>query len=248
MGGRSVEASGRTVDEAVAEALTKLSLTVDQVEVEVLREGKRGILGIGAEDALVRVTEVAPKVVEAGEAPAAAPRAEAPEMPVEEPEVEEEVPGTVQQVAQEVLGGLLEAMRIQGQVETYVRPSEEPGWSPTLVLNITGDDLGLLIGRRGETLNALQFITRLMVNRRLRRRANIVVDVEGYKVRRERTLRQLAHRMAEKVARDGRTVSLEPMPAYERRIVHLALRDHPTVTTYSVGDGDARKVTIRLKR
>jgi spoIIIJ-associated protein len=97
-------------------------------------------------------------------------------------------------------------------------------------------------------LNALQFITRLMVNRRLRGRANIVVDVEGYKVRREKALRQLAHRMAERVARDGRTVSLEPMPAYERRIVHLALRDHPAVTTYSVGEGDSRKVTIRLKR
>lgn len=254
MEGRSVEASGRTVDEAVGQALARLGLELDQVQVEVLREGKRGILGIGAEDALVRVTEMVPEAVKAGEVPAAAPAEAAPEIPPEEPAmpeepvVEEGVPAEVQQVAQDALGGLLQAMRIRGRVEPYTRPAEEPGESATLVLNITGDDLGLLIGRRGETLNALQFVTRLMLNRQLRGRANILVDVEGYTVRREQSLRQLAQRMAEKVSRDGRTVYLEPMSAYERRIVHLALRDHPTVTTYSVGEGDSRKVTIRLKR
>jgi len=243
------------VDEAIARALTELGLAPDQVKVEVLREAKRGILGIGAEDALVRVTEIVPAEVEAGEAPVAepviprvAPEAVAPEAPAEGPAAEAGVPAQLQSVAREVLEGLLQAMRIPGKVETYVRPSEEPGEPPSLILNITGDDLGVLIGRRGETLQALQFITRLMVNRRWHSLANIIVDVEGYKMRRERSLQQLAQRMAEKVSRDGRTVSLEPMPAYERRIVHLALRDHPTVTTYSVGDGDARKVTIRLKR
>jgi spoIIIJ-associated protein len=101
-----------------------------------------------------------------------------------------------------------------------------------------------LIGRRGETLNALQYITRLICNRELQRRANIVVDVQGYKSRREVALRNLAERMAGEAYRRGRTVTLEPMPPNERRIIHLALRDDPHVTTESVGVGDKRKVTI----
>ncbi len=247
MGGRSVEVSGRTVEEAVAQALADLGLRREQVEVQVLREAKRGILGLGAEDALVRVTEIVREEAPVAETPTVAGETVTEEAAPEEGPAEG-VPEAVQEIAVEVLEGLLQAMRIRGRVEPYVRPSEESGSSPVLVLNITGNDLGLLIGRRGETLNALQFITRLMVNRRLRGRANLVVDVEGYKVRREKALRQLAQRMAERVMRDGRTVALEPMPAYERRIVHLALRDHPAVTTYSVGEGDSRKVTIRLKR
>jgi spoIIIJ-associated protein len=106
----------------------------------------------------------------------------------------------------------------------------------------------MLIGRRGETLTALQYITRLIASRELQRRANIVLDVEGYKSRREQMLRRLANRMADQAIQLGRTVSLEPMPPYERRIVHLALRDHPEVTTQSVGEGDRRKVTIIPRR
>jgi spoIIIJ-associated protein len=112
------------------------------------------------------------------------------------------------------------------------------------VLNIEGEDLGILIGRRGETLAAIQYLLRLMVNHRMRRWVNLVVDVEGYKSRREEQLRSLALRMADRVAKSGRAVALEAMPPAERRIVHITLRDHPDVTTQSVGEGDHRKVTI----
>jgi spoIIIJ-associated protein len=116
------------------------------------------------------------------------------------------------------------------------------------MLEIQGRDLGALIGRKGETLAALQYITRLIVSRDLERRANIVIDVEGYKARRETMLRRLAKRMAEQAIQRGRTVSLEPMPPHERRIIHLTLRDNPNVTTESVGEGDHRKVTIVPRR
>jgi spoIIIJ-associated protein len=122
---------------------------------------------------------------------------------------------------------------------------EEEG--PPLVLDIRGDDLGVLIGRRGETLSALQYLTRLIVSSQAHRGVNLVVDVEGYKARREQQLRQLALRIAERVASTRKPIALEPMPAYERRIVHLTLRDHPVVTTESVGRDEDRKVTIILR-
>jgi spoIIIJ-associated protein len=107
--------------------------------------------------------------------------------------------------------------------------------------------LGVLIGRRGETLGALQYLTRLIVSSQAHRGVNLVVDVEGYKARREQQLRQLALRMAERVASTRKPIALEPMPPYERRIVHLTLRDHPVVTTESVGRDEDRKVTIILR-
>jgi len=116
-----------------------------------------------------------------------------------------------------------------------------------LVLDVRGDDLGVLIGRRGETLGALQYLTRLIISNKAGRSVNLIVDVEGYKARRAQQLRQLALRMAERVATTRKPVALEPMPASERRIIHLALRDHPVVTTESVGRDEARKVTIILK-
>ena len=115
---------------------------------------------------------------------------------------------------------------------------------PPLVLNVHGPDADALIGRRGETLAALQHITRLIVGRELAGRMHLVVDVDGFKARREKSLRRLAQRVAQQAVKTDRTVVLEPMPPYERRIIHLALRDHPHVTTQSVGEGDRRKVTI----
>jgi spoIIIJ-associated protein len=120
----------------------------------------------------------------------------------------------------------------------------EEGEEPALILDVTGNDLGILIGRRGETLRALQYMTRLMLSRKLERWEPIIVDVESYRVRRRRSLRQLAARMAERVAFSKQQVVLESMPANERRIIHIALRDHPQVTTRSIGEGDNRKVTI----
>jgi spoIIIJ-associated protein len=111
-----------------------------------------------------------------------------------------------------------------------------------------GDDLSILIGRQGEVLNALQYIARLIVSREAERWVNLVVDIEGYKQRRANSLQQLAKRIAERVARTRQPVALEPMPPHERRVIHITLRDHPTVTTQSVGRGDRRKVTIIPRR
>jgi len=221
---KSVEVSADTIEEAIAQGLAQLGKTRDEVEIEVLAEPKRGWLGFGGQKARVRLTvkeEALPK-------------------PVEEPSI------NVEQVAREAVLQLVRKMGFRAQVRSRIGydmvgdESEEP----PLVLNIVGRDLGILIGRRGETLAALQFIARLIVNRQARRRTNIIVDVEGYKARRWRTLTRLARRMAEKVAQSHRPVALEPMPPYERRIIHLALRNHPTVTTKSVGEGDRRRVTI----
>lgn len=116
-----------------------------------------------------------------------------------------------------------------------------------LLLDVEGSELGALIGRRGETLENIQYLLRLMVNQKLHKWKNIVIDVEHYKARRVTQLTQLAGRMAEQVARTGRSMSLEPMPANERRVVHMTLRDHPKVYTESYGDGDRRKVHIFAK-
>jgi spoIIIJ-associated protein len=147
-------------------------------------------------------------------------------------------------VAIDTLVELLGKMQVQAKVDAYyVEAADENEESP-LVLQVTGKDLGMLIGRRGDTLKDLQYITRLIVSRELQRRANLVVDVEQYKLRRERRLRSLALRMAKQATQRDRTVTLEPMAAYERRIIHLTLRDRTDVYTQSVGEGDGRKVTI----
>jgi spoIIIJ-associated protein len=215
---RSVEVSANSVDHAVERALEDLQATRDQVEIEVLSEGSRGILGIGGEDARVRVTLT--------EEVSAAPDAE------------------VTEIALEALRTLLKHMCIQAEVVVQEGAGDD---ALPVVLDVRGEDLGILIGRQGDTLRDLQYITRLIVSRRLQRWANIVVDVGGYKRRRQSTLTELAQRMAKKAVAEGRPVALEPMPAHERRTVHMALRDSESVRTESTGDGSRRKVVILLK-
>jgi spoIIIJ-associated protein len=138
---------------------------------------------------------------------------------------------------------------VRASVESYLGEElADEGGPPPIVLNITGEDLGILIGRRGETLRALQYLVRLMVSHRVKHWTNVVVDVESYLARRRHALESLANRVAEQAIRSGRTQSLEPMPPYERRLVHIALRKHPRVTTQSVGEGERRKVTIVPKK
>jgi spoIIIJ-associated protein len=210
---KSVEASGNTIEEAIETALNELGASREEVEIQILSQGGRRLLGLGTREARVRVT-------------------------LRPPEPEEEVA----LVAKEMLERLLQAMGIEARVS--LRLSDLPEGPAPIVLDITGQNLGILIGRRGETLRALQYITRLIVNRRLHQWAEIVVDVEEYKKRRESSLTQLARRMADRATLLGQAVSLEPMPPHERRIIHLALQDHEKVTTESVGQGDRRKVVI----
>ncbi len=229
----SVDVSARTVEEAVQQALSKLGKSRDEVEVTVLNEGHKGLLGfVRGESARVRVTVLK----DAASAPA---KKEAPAAPAKK-EITAK-PGVAIAVAEEMLAQLLDHMGINAEVDSRGGTGDEE--SPIL-LEVSGDDLGILIGRRGETLSSLQFLLNLMVGKQLNSWVRIAVDVEGYRARREESLRNLASRVADRVRRTGQTVALEPMPANERRIVHLALQDNSYVTTESSGYGEDRRVNI----
>ena len=227
----SLEVTARTVSEAIDKALARLGKTREEVDVSVLSEGSRGILGIGSEDARILVS---PHVTVASPRPKPAPAPSAAE---------------IGELAQEVLEALLAGMRIAADVDLKpVAPSAaDEGFAA--VLDIVGaEDVGILIGRRGETLSALQFLTTLIVSKKAGRWSKLLVDVEGYRVRREISLRSLAARIAQRVQQTHQPMALEAMPPNERRIVHMALQDHPAVTTSSTGEGEERHVVILPKR
>jgi spoIIIJ-associated protein len=334
----TVEASGKTVDDAILQALARLGRRRDEVNIEVLQEPSRGSFGLGMRDARVRVTVkprrttpsgavITPELADAllgfdeAAAPARAPQPSKPasaqpqrgrtqppfpqppaeeeedeefeeedeeefeededyddeeefeeeeEEEFEEDEEEEEVitgargrpasagvPGIDEEIeseeeagpasrelvstAVEVLQTMLHHMNVPGKVEVR---SRDP-----LTLNVRMDDgLGLLIGRRGETLASLQLLVNLIVSHRIKHRQRIVVDVENYRMRREENLRQLAFRVAQQVRQSRRAIPLEAMPPNERRIVHMALSESQDVMTHSEGEGDQRRVIISLKR
>jgi spoIIIJ-associated protein len=212
----SLEVSAKTVEEAVEQALEQLGLSREEVEVTVLKEGKAGFLGMGAEEAIVEVTPLSQIRTESN----------------------------VATLAREALEELLSRMKLTAEVE--LRSSLEGANSETesIVLEVKGNDLGILIGRRGETLASLQYLIRLIVAHYQKARVPITIDIEGYKQRRYEALRELALRLAQKAKSSGRSVTLEPMPADERRIVHLALSVNPDVTTQSIEEGEVRKVVI----
>jgi spoIIIJ-associated protein len=213
-----IEITAATVEQAIKKAETQLGLSRDQFEVEVIREGKSGILGVGGREAVIRVSPVTP-----------------PEKASEFVE-RDAVRGVT-----EILDTLLGLLGVSGKVE--VLSNELP-----LALDIKGDDLGILIGRRGQTLTSLEYITKLVVVGRLKVWLPLTVDVEGYKKRRRDSLQRLALYLAEQVKSGRRAITMEPLPADERRIVHLTLADNPDVITQSIGEGENRKVVILLKQ
>ncbi len=237
----AIEAAGADVEVAVASGLARLGLDRDAVEIEVLDAGSRGVFGLGGRAARVRLP---PKLKTV---PRLAPAM--PSEPVAPPAAEPAEPAVAEKGEAEVAqGALLELLAFLGMDEAQVsvrraEPAAGEG-EPPLVLDVRGPGTDVLVGYRGETLAALQRITRLIVGREMAGRVRLVVDVDGFKVRREQSLRRLAQRMAEQAVHSGRTAVLEPMSPYERRIVHIALREHPQVTTQSVGEGDRRKVTV----
>ncbi|HEX9015169.1 MAG TPA: RNA-binding cell elongation regulator Jag/EloR [Chloroflexota bacterium] len=249
----SVEVSARTVDEAVEQALIRLGKARDEVEVTVLSEGHRRILGfVRGENARVRVTalesaEVSPARQAASPRPSAPrPTARASRARTAAPKAApvETAPLRVEgaaAVAKDTTEELLDNMGIDAAV--IFRGGSGEDESP-IVLDVVGDDLGILIGRRGETLSSIQFLVNLIVGKRLESWVRVVIDVEGYRARREESLRALAGRVAERVQRTGQSVALEPMPANERRIVHMALQDDASVTTESSGYGEDRHVNV----
>jgi len=234
---QAIEATGADVEAAIATGVASLGVDRDAVVIEVLEEGSRGLFGLGGREARVRVT-IKPDRIPAVPAESVAPSSA-------EVDVQPVVESGDAEVAQGALLDLLALMGVKGaRVEARrAEPAAGEEESP-LILDVYGQDTDVLIGRRGSTLAALQHITRLIVGREVSGRVHLVVDVDGFKARREKSLRRMAQRLAEQAVRTNRTVVLEPMPPHERRYVHLALRDHPHVTTQSVGEGDRRKVTI----
>ena len=154
----------------------------------------------------------------------------------------------IEKLAADTVREILVHMGYRVSVTSRQSPAEEGDDGPAYLVDVRGADLNALTGRRGEALDALQYLTRLIIQHKTGQWASIVVDIEGFREKRAEVLRTMAQQMAERVKRDGRSIALEPMPPYERRIIHLTLRNHPAVMTVSVGEGDARKVTIRPKK
>jgi spoIIIJ-associated protein len=305
----SIEASGKSVDEAIAQALGRLGKRRDEVEVAVLQEPSRGTFGLGSRDARVRVTVragvtgsgvasavITPELADAilGSVDIEIPLPEDEEdLYVEEEGDDEEDDDDGDEEYEELAEGdtslpfpassesslqpLIEAVAVvasaSGEIQNVEHPSREDveitvdvlqnilrfmnihatvqvrSTNP-LTLNIRGinENLGLLIGRRGETLAALQLLVNLIVSHRTKHRMRIIVDAENYRERREENLRSLALRVAQQVRNYRRSIALEAMPPYERRIVHMALSESKDISTESIGEGEERRVVISLKR
>ncbi|MDP3184084.1 MAG: RNA-binding cell elongation regulator Jag/EloR [Anaerolineales bacterium] len=244
----TLEIIAPTVEEALAQGLADLGLTSEAVDVEVLDEGSRGLFGLGSRQVRVRLTIKAGASEPAAGQPAPAPEPEPIPRSGWEPAGARRPATSIEtdellSISEKTVRELLEKMKIEAQLSTRYGEPDEEGQRPVCV-NIHGDDLSILIGRRAEILNALQYIVNLIVSKQLAHWVQIVVDVEGYRTRREVQLRKMARQMADQAVKTGRRQVLEPMSAGDRRILHLELRDHPEVTTRSIGEDPLRKVTI----
>ncbi len=300
----SIEASGKSVDDAVLQALARLKKRRDEVEITVLQEPSRGTFGLGNKEARVRVTVlsgsvgaiITPQMADAilgpeeeyveeeeegefDEEEFAEDEEEVfEEEEYEEGELDEELipsfaPAGTVKYPSDMLSELGDVSAVDGEMQEIETPSSEDvditvdvlqhilqymniravvqvRSTDPLTLNIQGinENLGLLIGRRGETLSALQLLVSLIVGHRTKHRMRIVIDAENYRERREENLRSLALRVAQQVRNYRRSIALEAMPPHERRIVHIALSDSKDISTESIGEGDARRVVISLKR
>jgi len=246
-----LEKTGKTPDDAIAAALAELGMDRDDVSVEILEFGKSGFLGIGASPAVVRVSyevEDEPVVEEPKPAPAPAPKAEKPakaaEPKVEAPKVAEPTPAPVVDenadyaAIRSFLTGLLERMGIQADIEISARDNGG------INVNLSGSGMGAIIGRRGETLDAIQHLTNYAVNRGSEKHLHISVDAENYRSKREESLARLAEKMAEKAIKYKRSMALEPMNSYERHVIHTALQNYEGVTTSSTGVEPNRRVVV----
>ena len=212
----SIEMTGKTVDEALEIALRELDADRGEVEIDVISRGKSGMFGIGSEPAKIKVTKLS---IESNE--------------LDSPDLVT--------VSREVINNLISYMGVNVISNLRQSDSEDIGGP---VFEIEGDDSGLLIGRKGETLRSLQFLVRYLVSKKTGQRANLSLDVEVYDERRRQSLSNLANRVSQRVVKTGRSIELEPMNARERRVVHMALSDRDDVFTESSGSGEDRRVVI----
>ena len=237
---KTLEQSGKTEEAAIAAALEELGLDRDDVSVEIVERAKSGFLGFGASPAVVRVQYEAPdeESETAAEAPAATQEqpAAAPAAPAaaDEPESYARIRAFV--------SGLLEHMGIQAEIEITAR--ENGGVN----VNLSGSNMGAVIGRRGETLDAIQHLTNYAVNRGSDKHMHISVDAESYRAKREESLVRLAEKMAAKAIKYKRSMALEPMNSYERHVIHTALQDYEGVTTSSTGTEPNRRVVVSYEK
>lgn len=198
-----VEKTGKSVEEALRLALIELDATRDQVEIDVLDEGSKGFLGIGAKETKIRVSKK----------------------------------NSVADTAKTFLGSILKEMNISAEIEVNQV-------ADALNVNMIGEDMAILIGKRGQTLDSLQYLVSLVVNKNRDEYLRVVLDTENYRAKRKETLEALADKLASKVKKSRKNVILEPMNPYERRIIHSALQNNPNVSTKSEGDEPYRKVII----
>ena len=272
----SIRVSAKTVDDAITEALIQLGVTSDRLEYEVIEKGSAGFLGIGMKQAVIEArrkpepkeekveepvveepVRVEPKKVEvvqpqkaAAEKKADEPQKAAFEKAVEK-EVKEEVkketklvevqPQTIEAV-EDFLKNTMKAMDMEVELKTEI---DQDG---ALCVDMSGEHMGILIGKRGQTLDSLQYLANRVANKHQEGYVRVKLDTENYRARREETLRHLAKNIAHKVKRNRRPVALEPMNPYERRIIHSALQSDPYVMTHSEGEEPFRKVVITLKK
>ena len=231
-----------SLEEAITKGIEQFNVERDAFDVEILDEGSKGFLGIGSRHMRIRLT-LKKEGAETSDEVAQEPKA------VRQPKayVDKTNDADVIYIAEQAAEDLLNKLKLRGKVVAQIGEPDENG-DRTLFVDITGNDLSPLIGRKAETLNALQYLLTLMVSKQLNHWTQVVVDVEGYRVRRNRQLKQLAHRMAEQAVKTGRRQILEPMSSSERRVIHLELKDSPDVTTESVGEGAMRKVSILPKK
>ena len=258
---KSIEATGATIELAIQAGLDQLQMDRDSVSVEVLEQPKKGFFGIGASPAKVSLTyevpdpkpEKAPEPPKAQPAPKPEKKAEPPKAqpkPEKQPEKKAEpaaVPapaaeGTVEARIETFMKGLLEHMGSDAV------PSAKKVADDTYAVELIGEHLGMLIGRRGDTLDAIQHITNYAVNHGQNKRVRINVDAENYRKKREESLERLATKVAGKVVKTRRNITLEPMNAYERHVIHAALQDYPDVTTFSTGTEPGRRVVVAYSR
>lgn len=264
--GKSIEISGDSVEEAIQKGLLVLGVSRDDIEYEIVEEGRSGFLGIGNRHANIRIwvkgeeaeapaparpsEDDEPEEAEAFE-PEGVSASETAVTPDHEADNEfddlEDLPDPYlleeEEVAVEMLSTLFDKMGVEVEIASLLSEADELG-KQAVTIDVRGDELEPLVSGRGENMVDLQYLTRLMVGQKLHRRVSFLVDINGYRSRKEEGLEKLASRMAEKVIKRQKPITLEPMNSYERRLIHMSLRDMPNVYTKSVGEGVSRRVRI----
>lgn len=253
----TLEIIAPTIEDAIQRGLNQLGLSKEAVDIEILDSGSKGLFGLGGRQARVRLAIKPTKIIPPSKdiTSIAGTVENCSRLKNEDVQVKSraiirsENDDEILKISNQIVKDLLDKMKVKATVSSsyYTQPDQERD-EATVLVNIQGDDLSILIGRRSETLNALQYIAGLIINKQVGRLVPLMIDVQGFRTRRERQLRQIARKMAEQTIATGRRQVLEPMPANERRLIHLELRNHSDVFTESIGEDPNRKVTILPKK